>query len=63
MFRAMTRAVLFDHTAVSSSMIRVDDSSDAYARLPARALFTVTSKSNVAPVNSGVPFSPAWATQ
>jgi hypothetical protein len=49
MFRAITRTVLFDHTAASSSMNRVDDTSDAVARSPARAPFTVTSSSDVAP--------------
>ncbi len=48
MFRAITRTVLFDHTAASSSMNRVDDTSDACARSPARAPFTVTSISEVA---------------
>ncbi len=49
MFRAITRTVLFDHTAASSSMKRVDDTSDACARSPALAPFTVTSRSAVAP--------------
>ena len=35
MFRAITRTVLFDHTAASSSMNRVDDTSDGSARSPA----------------------------
>ena len=34
MFRAITRTVLFDHTAASSSMNRVDDASDAIVTLP-----------------------------
>ena len=46
MLRAITRTVLFDHTAASSSMNRVDDTSDACARSPARAPFTVTSSSD-----------------
>ncbi len=33
MFRAITRTVLFDHTAASSSMNRVHDTSDAVARV------------------------------
>jgi hypothetical protein len=49
MFRAITRTVLFDHTAASSSMNRVDDTSDAAARSPARAPFTVTSINDVTP--------------
>jgi len=49
MFRAITRTVLFDQAAASSSMNRVDDTSDACARSPARAPFTVTSSSDVAP--------------
>ena len=49
MFRAITRTVLFDHTAASSSMNRVDDASDADARSPARAPLTVTSSNEVAP--------------
>jgi len=49
MFRAITRTVLFDHTAASSSINRVDDTSDACARSPDRAPFTVTSMSAVAP--------------
>lgn len=49
MFRAMTRKVLFDHTAASSSMNRADDAIDAWARAPARAPFTVTSTFAVAP--------------
>lgn len=49
MFRAITRAVLFDHTAASSSMNRVADTSDACARSPVRAPFTVTLVSAVAP--------------
>lgn len=32
MFLAMTRTVLLDHAAASSSMNRVDDTSDAFAR-------------------------------
>jgi len=48
-FRAMIRTVLIDHTAASSSMNRGDDTSDADARLPARAPLTVTSISDVAP--------------
>ena len=36
MFRAITRTVLFDHPAASNSMNRVDDTSDAFARSPAR---------------------------
>ena len=48
-FRAMTRTVLFDQTAAWISMNRVDDTSDAPARSPARALLTVTSISEVAP--------------
>ena len=39
MFRSSTRALLFDHTATSSSMNRLDDTSDAVARSPARAPF------------------------
>ena len=34
MLRAITRTVLFDHTAASSSMNRVDDASDAIVTLP-----------------------------
>jgi hypothetical protein len=49
MFRAITLTVLFDQTAASISMNRVDDTSDACARSPARAPFTVTSSSDVAP--------------
>jgi hypothetical protein len=49
MFRAITRTVLFDHTAALSSMNRVDDTSDACARSPARAPLIVTSISAVAP--------------
>jgi len=49
MFRAITRTVLFDHTAALSSMNRVEDTSDACARSPARAPLTVTSISDVAP--------------
>ena len=49
MFRAITRTVLFDHTAASSSMNRVDDTSDDIARSPAHAPFTVTSICTVAP--------------
>ena len=49
MFRAITRTVLFDHTAALISMNRVDDTSDACARSPARAPVTVTSISEVAP--------------
>jgi hypothetical protein len=48
MFRAITRTVLFDQTAASSSMKRVDDNSDACAWSPARAPFSVTSISAVA---------------
>lgn len=36
MFRAITRTVLFDHTAASSSRKRVDDTSDDVAGSPAR---------------------------
>ena len=43
MCRAITRTVLFDQTAASISMKRVDDTNDACARSPARAPFTVTS--------------------
>lgn len=39
MFRAMTRTVLFDQTAALRSMNRVDDTSDACAKSPARAPF------------------------
>ena len=49
-----TRTVLFDHTTASSSMNRVDDTSDACARSPARAPVTVPSISDVAP-------APGWA--
>ena len=49
MFRAITRTVLFDHIAASSSMKRIEDTSDAIARSPARAPFTVTSINAVAP--------------
>jgi len=35
MFRAVTRTVLFDRTAASSSMNRVERTSDACARSPA----------------------------
>ena len=49
MFRAITRTVLFDHTAASSSMNRVDDNSDACGNSPARAPVTVTSITEVAP--------------
>ena len=49
MFRAMTRTVLFHHTAASSSMNRVDDTCDACAKSPARAPFTVTSINDVTP--------------
>ena len=49
MFLATTRIVLFDQTAASSSMNRVDDASDACSRSPARAPFTVTSSSDVWP--------------
>ena len=48
MFRAITRTVLFDHTAASSSMNRVDDTREADAKLPTRATLTVTSISDVA---------------
>lgn len=41
--------MLLDQTATSSSMERVDDTSDADIRSPARALFIVTSSSAVAP--------------
>jgi hypothetical protein len=37
MFRAITRTVLFGQTAASSSMDRVEDTSDACARSPACA--------------------------
>jgi hypothetical protein len=46
--RSITRTVLFDHTAASSSMKRVDETSDVDARSPARAPFTLTSSSAVA---------------
>ena len=36
MFRAITRTLLFDQTAASSSMNRVDNTSDDVARSPAR---------------------------
>ena len=49
MFRAITHTVLFDQTAASSSMNRVDDTSDTDASSPALAPFTVTSMSEVAP--------------
>ena len=49
MCRAITRTVLFDHTAASSSINRFDDTSDACAISLARAPFTVTSSSEVAP--------------
>ena len=49
MLRAITRTVLFDHTAALSSINRVDDTSDACATSPARAPLTVTSISDVAP--------------
>jgi hypothetical protein len=47
--RAMTRTVLLDHAAASSSMKRVDDASAAWARSPCRAPATVTSSRLVAP--------------
>ena len=58
MLRAITRTVLFDHTAALSSMNRVDETSDACARSPARAPLTVTSISVVAPgaVSTAVEF-------
>ena len=37
-FRSITRTVLFDHPAALSSMNRVDDTSDACARSPARSI-------------------------
>ncbi|MCZ8146776.1 MAG: hypothetical protein O9325_02855 [Roseomonas sp.] len=46
--RAITRTVLSNHTAASSSMKRLDETSDADARLPARAPFTQASSSAVA---------------
>ena len=49
MFLAITRTVLLDQVAALSSMNRVDDTSDADARSPDRALFTGTSSSDVAP--------------
>ena len=49
MFLVITRTVLFDQTAASSSMNRVEDTSDACARSPARAPLSVTSISDVAP--------------
>jgi len=49
MFRVIIRTMLLDHTAASSSMNRVDDTSDASVRSPARAPLTVTSISVVAP--------------
>jgi hypothetical protein len=49
MFRVIARTVLVDLTAALSSTNRVDDTSDACARSPARARFTVTSISAVAP--------------
>ena len=47
MFRAITRTVLFDHTAALSSMSRADDTNCAVARLAARVPFTVTSSVEV----------------
>ncbi len=44
----MARTVLFDQTVTSSSLNRVNDTSDACAKSPARAPFTVTSSSAVA---------------
>jgi hypothetical protein len=48
-FRAIKRTVLFDHTAASSSMKRIEDTSDAFARSPVRAPLAVTSIDDVAP--------------
>jgi hypothetical protein len=49
MVRVITRTVLFDHTAASSSMNRVDDTSDALASSPACAPFIATSSGAVVP--------------
>lgn len=49
MFLAMTRTVLLDQAAASSSMKRVDDTSAAQATSVWRAPLTVTSGSLVAP--------------
>ena len=49
MFHAITRTVFFDHTAASSSMNRVGDTSDARAKSPACAPLTVTSITEVDP--------------
>ena len=48
MFRAMTCTVLFDQTVTSTSLNHVNDTSDACAKSPARARFTVTSSCAVA---------------
>ncbi len=47
--RAIMRTVLLDHSSASRSMNRFDDTSDACAKSPTRAPFTVTSSSAVAP--------------
>lgn len=57
MFRVITRTVLFDHTAASSSMNRVGDTSDACARSPARALFTAMRSSPRPRSNATSPFA------
>ena len=49
MFLAMTRTVLLDHAAASSSLKRVDEASAAWAKSPCRAPLTVTSSRLVAP--------------
>ncbi|WP_188973697.1 hypothetical protein [Neoroseomonas lacus] len=49
MFLAMTRTVLFDHSATSDSTKRVDGASAAWARSRCRAPLTVTSSRLVAP--------------
>ena len=53
MFRAITRTVLFDHTAASSSMNRVDDSFERLSRLMAEVFGLSISEGAIANIRGG----------